>query len=1147
MRKSSSSLRSLLRASTALIGLATACIIATPADAVVINDNYTPSQIVDTTNVNGVGQMVIDLQNGYIGLCTASLINPRTVIFASHCVNESPSGSSFEPGSGYGAAFGGLPIGFFFNANNNQSGNSAIGHWLYGVGGGASYLTRTSENAYNSNYVVYDTQSTDLGLGYNFLQADIAMAALDTPATTIPTWTLLFSPLTAATHATITGYGKNGIGTTGASGGIDFRRRSAENIISFLGSLDDQDTFLFGNPDGLPQNLYMMDFNDPKFGTAQANMYDFNIFHDAATPKEGITAPGDSGGPLIVDQLYAQKVIAAVLSGGDRFWGAQPSSSYGTTSFYQPLYLFWDWIVANNPYKYVSAKSGDGSWTDPTHWVIDLDPNYVTASGTTLTNALPTTPAQGVPTGSSVNSPKFGNVCYFNYCYDIATGITTVYSGTQPTSGTQAGSSQLASSPAIVSTSVISGSDSATSTSGATTAGGPVGSILSSQTTPAEGSALVNGVSIQGAPGSSDFVPNDTDGNPSVGAPARYYDVTLSASGTTTLSGAAITIDRLTINGAGAGLTIASSGSLATLIDTTVYAGNLRVDGGYVSVGDIAMMGGVMSGTGTVTAPNTTFVLGAVAPGGVGTTGTLTVNGNVIFASGSGFLADVSSTGSDLLDVYGTTNLGGTLVVTPIGGYVPKYHDQKTILYSDTITGSFASVPDYIPGILYPSVTTVTIGSGPSAYQAEIVTFQAGSYAALSGLTPDQAVVAAMLDGSRGYYSSLSSLYDAIDPTTDGTTLAALSSLVPNTARVLPQVTQLLDEVYTNSLWSYIGGLSHGGDGKVAVQTGTLKLVENSQVGSVEMRSLLSNLGQQDTGGASANAPVAPNAAEGGAMALPKGWGGFLNGQAINGSVKIADGSKADVDGWLVSLGVDMPATERFRAGISFSFGEVDGNLRSQPAMTKTSMKQAVLYGQYDTSHGFYVNGFFGGSLESVNTNRDVLIGTTVFNVRGHSRGSSALFGLQVGTVLDDIAGGEVRPAAGVQYARPTVNGFTETGSSAALKILPVWKEETDLRIGFDADWNVDLGDVVAKPDLHLFLVHAATSTNGGVETLLAAAPGNPYTFTNPTDHPTWAEIGLGTAVDVYDNVTLGFHFNSNVGRADTAYTAYSGSLKVTF
>ena len=51
----------------------------------------------DPTNVTDVGQMIIDQKNGFIGLCTGTLITPRTVIFAAHCDNESPTGTAMLP------------------------------------------------------------------------------------------------------------------------------------------------------------------------------------------------------------------------------------------------------------------------------------------------------------------------------------------------------------------------------------------------------------------------------------------------------------------------------------------------------------------------------------------------------------------------------------------------------------------------------------------------------------------------------------------------------------------------------------------------------------------------------------------------------------------------------------------------------------------------------------------------------------------------------------------------------------------------------------------------------------------------------------------------------------------------------------------
>ena len=45
----------------------------------------------------------------------------------------------------------------------------------------------------------------------------------------VPTWAMLFSPLTGAEnrHVTTGGYGRSGIGSLGQVQGIDFRRRAA--------------------------------------------------------------------------------------------------------------------------------------------------------------------------------------------------------------------------------------------------------------------------------------------------------------------------------------------------------------------------------------------------------------------------------------------------------------------------------------------------------------------------------------------------------------------------------------------------------------------------------------------------------------------------------------------------------------------------------------------------------------------------------------------------------------------------------------------------------------------------------------------------------------------------------------------------------
>lgn len=86
--------------------------------------------------------------------------------------------------------------------------------------------------------------------------------------------------------------------------------------------------------------------------------------------------------------------------------------------------------------------------------------------------------------------------------------------------------------------------------------------------------------------------------NASIGS---YFDVTLSAVGTTSLE-TTVTIDRLRVSGA-AGLSITSAGSLSSLIDVTQTGGVVIANGRLSSAGDYALIAGLLQGTRAVQAP----------------------------------------------------------------------------------------------------------------------------------------------------------------------------------------------------------------------------------------------------------------------------------------------------------------------------------------------------------------------------------------------------------------------------------------------------------------------------------------------------------------------------------------------------------------
>jgi hypothetical protein len=484
-------------------------------------------------------------------------------------------------------------------------------------------------------------------------------------------------------------------------------------------------------------SLYWFDFDDPNFSIIGAatnpnffnptnepdepdnGYYDFNGLGGAALEHEGTTAGGDSGGPLIVDERFDIPVVAGVLTGSWSFGG---SGYYGEFTVYPPLFLYWQEIVANNPYKYVSAKAGDGDWFDPTHWVQDMDPNYaIIDENGDLVNSLP-----DVPQGSqdSTNGRWSSDICF------LGTSCSQIEGTPYPTG---------------------------------------------------DGNYIITA----GGPGSTNFVPNNVEPNnnptPNVYKKARYYDVTLREAGTTTLSGNA-TIDKLTIDGTSTRLNVTSTGKLKVWSDFTQYSGWTNVDG-KLTTGEALVVSGILSGGGTFDPRFLTVVAGAVAPGGAGV-GTMQVRSDVILASASGLLIDIQRGASDQLKIFGDADAeaggglaldGGSLMLTqvPTAALARAGDNFQIVTAEGGVDGVFGSV-----GLSSPSVLNPVVTYNPTSITVRL---NAGSLATFMGGSNKTALAfAGALDALRGTsYSNLWNLYGNVDWMDPGQLAATFSALSP--------------------------------------------------------------------------------------------------------------------------------------------------------------------------------------------------------------------------------------------------------------------------------------------------------------------------------------------------------------------------------
>jgi hypothetical protein len=1123
IRKNGAGLLARIGRPALLTSVALGALAVTPAaQAVVPNDTKTPTQILDS-GVNGVGIMY--RADGFV--CTGTLINPRTVIFAAHCVNDK------NPATYSTVNSGGTPVAFAFQADARPG----LVNWLNN-----NYRTNTALSVYNVNNIAYNPESLD-PRALSFLFGDVAMATLDTPAKGVPTWTMLFSALPAPSsisnttgtnyHVTMTGYGRTGSGTLGQNIAVDFRRRVAENFIGMLGSLDDVDSFLFGSADGYQQNLYHTDFDDP----ANRNPYDFNLFKDDALPNEASTASGDSGGPLILDRTFTEKTVIGVLSGGSRYFLGQPQSSYGGSSFYQPLYLFWDWIATNNPYRYATAKAGDGKWSDASHWVTALDPNYRIIDNTgKLVNGVPTTTGAGSYGADAAK--KFGQFCYQptdgsdNTCYDVNTkqlivngrvvsddGAVAADSGIVSKVGNNLAKVEIADREATPEAVSLDAQAAETQATAAVRAGQPDGSFTEAQASvPVGAPTLANGL-----PGASNFVPNNVAPVASRGVVGRYYDVTLTAAGRTTLDTAA-TVDRFGIAGTGAILDVTSTGSLTSLMEISQLAGTVNVNGTVTTPGDYFLMTGLLSGTGTVRAPFLTNVMGTIAPGGIGTVGTLTIEGNAILASGSTLAIDLGANGvSDVLAVRGTgagaANVGGNLVFAPTSGTRLRFGNRYTVLTATGgVTGTFRT-----PSALTPILRPVLSYSA----NAVSVTIDAGRYIdVVNGASQTQLSFARLLDQNRGLYSRFAGLYGETDLMTVAGIQAAFEAMAPRTEALRTSMGETLNDNMARFYRDRLTKLDGGAMG------GTLTMVgQPIQLAAASLNNI--DLGM-DQGGADSTTR------EG---VLPDDVSAFLAGGYIDGSSApmraIAPLARNQFDGWYAAAGVEKAFNDDGVVGLSVAFSQLKGNT-AVGDYNRARLYQGTVYGAFDLG-GLKLDAVGSAGTLASKSRRAFAVGTTPYTLFGSDQqlALSGEMGLSKALGTDAFA---IVPRASIRGAYISGGNLAEYGGDAALVIQRKAVQSAQGRLG--ATVKANTGGL--RPYVTANYVHEFRDQPAFVLANLVGGTGPLAPFALGGQDKNWGEIGGGLTIAT-GTVDLSLSADTTAWRKDVKYQSYRASMKIRF
>ena len=1009
-----------------------------------------PDGVLDTSGVNGIGQFYRN--DGFV--CSGSLVSNRTVIFAAHCINDRPESDYDEDG----------PIRSAFSFGDNSLGG--LIDWI-----NADFSTVEESAVYNVEHLWYDDRSNaEASIG--FLQADIAIATLSDPAFDVPKWAMLFTPLSGQEHVTVTGYGRSGNGIDGDIQGIDWRRRAGENFVSWLGSFDDRNEFLFGVPNTgeLPQELYWTAFTDPRGYDPENGQYDFGIWgdNDVSLPYESTTAGGDSGGPLVIDQKWDMPVIAGVLSGGSRFFGPQPFSTFGTVSFYQPLHDFWNVIVANNPYVYAERRGRNGDWENPRSWQRALDPAYMVEVDGELVNGVPYTRGAEI----SGNGANWGDVCFLGDCVTYDAPAKVLANGT-------------------------------------TFARVPFG------------------------PGTTDFVPDNTPADRAAGIRPQYYEVTLNTPYWTALRSTR-EIDKFNISGQ-AELRVQPAGQLIVLGDYTQMGGNTN-NNGAIRANDFLFGAGVVSGTGRFNAEFSTVGAALVAPGQAvdpfnnsksrNNYGNLVFGGNLIMTSASVLSIDVNDTLSDSIFVTGTLSLsnaesdGGSLFIRrPAQAERPR--DGKSFVIAraiDGVEGEFGEVISLL-GNLGANVD----------YESNLVrvTLEAGSLLdfAEDGLTvldaDDAKIAQSFAKGldelrAKGYYDDLYNFFGSVDLMDTYTLASTLSNLAPSFSGEATSMQGRQSKALFSGVTDRLSMMGNMAGGSLSI-TGSPRAAINGSFESVATETRLGVAGLAPTQEA--------------AMALPEGVTGFVTGGVISSSNSFGvnesaqDGQRSTYFG----MGIEHEMADDLHVGVAF--GRASGRSNIGGDFADSELNQVAGYASYQLGGGAYVG--LVGTMENatLETTRSGFDGANAYQLMGASEmrklTAMAEAGVNVG-IGKDLT---LTPRAQMAYSSTRLQGFNEFGGETALQIDDLATEQLEARFGAKLAGSQGItGKWTLIPQVQADYVRVVDGADTGMTVRFAGASDVAIALPLAAGDTSWGEVRGGVKL-TNGNMQFGASFETEIGR----------------
>jgi outer membrane autotransporter protein len=244
--------------------------------------------------------------------------------------------------------------------------------------------------------------------------------------------------------------------------------------------------------------------------------------------------------------------------------------------------------------------------------------------------------------------------------------------------------------------------------------------------------------------------------------------------------------------------------------------------------------------------------------------------------------------------------------------------------------------------------------------------------------------------------------------------------------------------------------------------------------------------------------------ARGGAASADRGdVGYFIRGIYTRGDFEdTAEASGFDSTTYTFVAGVDKFVSDATQIGAAIVYAASDSDFSGVRGGTEADTYGITAYASHELGQDFYLEGNLGFSRANFDTDRDTGFGM----VEGKTKGD--IWNLSAGVIKSYPMNALIlEPFAYLHYTDVSVDGFTEQGGGAALRVGHSSYDSLVSELGFTAAYQVT--DSLTG-DLRLAWEHEFENSGTSVSSSFVSAPGNVFDSPTPSQTSNYGRVGLG-------------------------------------